>query len=263
MQERLHKQYKDDTNLNARIQLHMHFSTNPQSWQQWIFEQFNIPAQATILELGCGPGTLWVENKKYIPAGWEILITDFSEGMLEAARVNLSDALYNTRFRVVDAQDIPFDDESFDAVIANHMLYHVSDRPQALSEIKRVLKNGGHLYASTVGKRHMTEMWALLQPFVPLLLERFTRTPSSFTLENGGSQLAQYFGDVKRIDYDDNLEITDAEAVIAYLHSSTTLADFTLTDAAADHVRARVNKAVEKRGAFHVTKASGLFTAVC
>ncbi len=56
------------------------------------------------------------------------------------------------QFKEIDAQSIPFEDETFDAVIANHMLYHVPDRPKAIAEIKRVLKPGGRLIATTIGK---------------------------------------------------------------------------------------------------------------
>lgn len=262
MQDRIRQQYKDASNLNARIQLHARFSTNPTPWQHWVFDQLKVPARACILELGCGPGDLWVQNSGRIPMGWEITLTDFSTGMLETAQQNLRDTPHNISFEIADAQDISYDGGTFDAVIANHMLYHVPDRPQALAEIRRVLKTGGRVYASSVGEKHMGEMWALLQPFAPHLLERFSRSAWSFTLENGASQLAQVFGDGERRDYEDNLEITDAEAVIAYLRSSTTLAEFTLTDTAVAHVRAQVNAAIAERGIFHVTKASGLFIAV-
>jgi ubiquinone/menaquinone biosynthesis C-methylase UbiE len=45
--------------------------------------------------------------------------------------------------------DMPFDDESFDFVVANHVLEHVNDDLRALSEIRRVLKTGGHAILQT------------------------------------------------------------------------------------------------------------------
>jgi ubiquinone/menaquinone biosynthesis C-methylase UbiE len=262
MQDHLRTQYRDDKNLNTRIQLHVLYSTNPLLWQQWIFAQFQLTFEATILELGCGPGTLWMENEACVPAGWEITLTDFSEGMLESARKNLQESHHNYHFNQVDAQEIPFKAQSFDAVIANHMLYHVPDRSQALSEIKRVLKKRGTLYATTIGKQHMVEVWALVHPFAPHLVERRSgATTMNFTLENGARQLAEVFHDVKRVDYEDSLEVTDADAVIAYLRSSTTLVDLPFTDVLTTYVRDRIQAAIDERGAFHVTKASGMFIA--
>jgi ubiquinone/menaquinone biosynthesis C-methylase UbiE len=59
---------------------------------------------------------------------------------------------------VADAAWIPLADGSMDAVIANHMLYHVSDRRRALAEIHRLLRPGGRLYATTNGLGHMAEL---------------------------------------------------------------------------------------------------------
>src|SRR4030042_5807066 len=71
------EQYKDASNLNARIQLHQRFSTNPHGWFCWIFDQFDLPSKPNILEIGCGPGILWLDNRDRIPAGWSIRLSDF------------------------------------------------------------------------------------------------------------------------------------------------------------------------------------------
>lgn len=139
----LDEQYRDASNLNSRITLHERFSTNPYGIFRWIFDHFDLPAGAHILELGCGSGQLWLKNLDRIPSGWSITLSDFSPGMLEEARGNLSQSGHPFAFQVIDAQSIPIEDESFDAVIANHMLYHVPDRAVALAEVRRVLRPGG------------------------------------------------------------------------------------------------------------------------
>jgi ubiquinone/menaquinone biosynthesis C-methylase UbiE len=74
--------------------------------------------------------------------------------MLRDAQAYLGALAGRFAFAVVDARDIPFAANSFDAVIANHMLYHIKPgRGQAFSEIARVLKPEGRLYASTNGGR--------------------------------------------------------------------------------------------------------------
>ena len=55
-------QYRDASNLNARIALHERFSTNPRSLPLWIFDQLELPDDARILEIGCGPENLWADN---------------------------------------------------------------------------------------------------------------------------------------------------------------------------------------------------------
>ena len=137
-------QYRDSSNLDARVMIHQRFSTNPYGWFKWIFDTLlKLSENAKILELGCGHGLLWKENIGRIPAGWHITLSDLSSGMLDAAWRNLVVSGRAFQFKEIDAQSIPFEDEAFDAVIANHMLYHVPDRPKAIAEIKRILKQAG------------------------------------------------------------------------------------------------------------------------
>ena len=64
---------------------------------------------------------------------------------------------------MADIRDLPFEDESFDGVVANHMLYHVPDRPQALAEIRRVLRSAGRVFATTNGGDHLQEIKAFYE----------------------------------------------------------------------------------------------------
>jgi ubiquinone/menaquinone biosynthesis C-methylase UbiE len=215
------EQYRDASNLTTRIALHTRFGTNPVPWTTWVFDQFRLPAAGRILELGTGPAGLWRANLERIPHGWDITLSDFSPGMLEDAQRNLG--AYESRFhyQVIDAQTIPFADRVFDGVIANHMLYHMPDRPKAFSEIARVLKPRGVLYASTIGVRHMHEVDELLErahPDVPVK-RRFFQATEGFTLENGPEQLKQYFAAVAMRRYKNVLQVTVAEPLVDYIFS--------------------------------------------
>lgn len=257
-------QYKDDQNLNARIALHTRFSTNPYGWQRWVFdtlERAGLPERSQILELGCGPGDLWESNRARIPAGWSLTLTDASDGMIEAAQQKLRELPTAPTFRTVDAQSISFASGAFDAVITNHMLYHVPDRQQALGEVRRVLKPGGTLFATTVGEGHMQELWNLVEPFVPDIHDRTQGVSRAFMLQNGGEQLARVFSNVARYDYEDGLEVTEVQPVVAYLRSSTTLMHCTLEPSQWATIRRTVAAHIETKGAFHITKASGIFVA--
>ena len=55
----LREQYKDGSNLSARIRLHQRFSTNRYGFFRWMFDRIQIPESARVLELGCGTGILW------------------------------------------------------------------------------------------------------------------------------------------------------------------------------------------------------------
>ena len=232
----LARQYGDARNLNARLRLHQRYSVNRYGWQRWLFDRLVLPAKARLLDLGCGSGELWRENRARIPAGWRVTLADLSAGMLDAARHALAARPGRFALTNADAQDLPFPDDCFDGVLAMHMLYHVPDRPRALREIRRVLRPGGRLYASTVGEQHMAELSR------SQLARRFgidlgtkpaeaheaahgaahgagTQSgaqsgaadgPAGFTLENGGDQLGYLFNNVRLFLYEDRLEVGNA-----------------------------------------------------
>jgi ubiquinone/menaquinone biosynthesis C-methylase UbiE len=248
------KQYRSASNLKTRLGLHQRFSINAYGWHRWVFDQFNLPPVCRMLELGCGPGTLWLENIERIPFGWEIILSDFSAGMVEEASNNLGKCS-QFQFKVFDAQSIPFEGEYFDAVVANHMLYHVTDRPAALSEVRRVLKPAGYFYASTIGERHLCEIANLLSKFDAGLASWLNRT-DSFTLENGKAQLSQWFPEVKIYRYEDALKVTEVAPLVDYILSGRV----DMPGKKQDQFRQFVAREMESRdGVFHVTKDSGLF----
>lgn len=252
-------QYKDATNLNARVVLHQRFSTNPYGWMNWVFDHLlNLPEEAKILELGCGPAYLWKENISRIPAGWRITLSDLSPGMLDAAWRNLVVTGRTFQFKEIDAQSIPFENETFDAVIANHMLYHVPDLAQALSEIRRVLKPNGHLFATTIGKDHLQEISAWIRRVSPAT--DFVSFGSPFTLDNGLEQLQQFFPQVTLSRYADSLHVTEVKPIVDFI-LSTSHATEVSEEKLASLVKELEQELKEKARIF-ISKDSGLFEAI-
>ncbi|HEX8982336.1 MAG TPA: class I SAM-dependent methyltransferase [Ktedonobacterales bacterium] len=160
-------QYRDASNLNARASLHARFGANEHPWFRWLFDQFArlTPNNAAVLEVGAGPGALWRDNLDRTPAGWKVTLTDLSEGMVDEERRAISHPAFTCT--TADVESLPFDDNTVDVVIANHMLYHVPDRPKALSEVRRVLRPGGAFIAATTGEHNMREMSELLLAVAP------------------------------------------------------------------------------------------------
>jgi ubiquinone/menaquinone biosynthesis C-methylase UbiE len=252
------QQYHNASNLDARVSLHERFSVNPYGWHRWVFDQFELAPGSRILEVGCGPAYLWRENVGRIPGGWEITLTDFSPGMVQQARENLHDSQYLFRFGVADAQAIPFADASFDAVIANHMLYHVPDRAKALSEFRRVLRSGGRLYLAANGRAHLREMKELTKQFA-LGVELLTDLPPDFFgLDDGQAELSQWFSEVTLRRYEDALAVTEAAPLVAFIQSSVRASP--AGDNWTEFTRF-VEQELADHGAIHITKDPGLFVA--
>lgn len=253
----LNEQYKDASNLKARIMLHARFSTNKYGWHKWLFDQFQIAPGSRVLELGCGPGLLWASNRERIPADWQITLSDFSAGMLQAAQHTLAQSQHPFAFQVIDAQSIPFEDASLDVVIANHMLYHVPDRHRALAEIRRVLKPDGRLYASTVGGQHLKEIRALGRRVHGNYTSGLEATP--FSLENGAAQLAPYFSSVTLSRLEGELLVTESQPLIDYILSGK--ASRLFVGERLERLRAIIEQEISEQGAIHISTDSGLFIA--
>jgi ubiquinone/menaquinone biosynthesis C-methylase UbiE len=250
-------QYKDASKLDARVQLHLLFSTNKYGWHRWCFDQYALPAEAAVLELGCGPAHLWKSNRDRLPAHWNITLSDFSAGMLEQAERNLGERAAAFRFEVIDAQSIPFEANTFDAVIANHMLYHVPDRLLALSEMRRVLKPGGTVYLATNGLLHLRELRELRQRFDPQAHFGWNQTAAKFfSLNAGGAEVAQFFADVHIVRYQDDLNVTEAEPLVNYIFSMTTAAE---VKNRRDELRRFIESELAEHGVIHIGIDSGMF----
>ncbi len=257
------EQYKDATNVNARIQLHERFSVNQYEWHRWVFDQFNLPSECRLLELGCGPGDLWLKNLSHMLAGWRVILSDFSPGMLQEAKEKLTPSGHPFVFSVIDAQALPYADASLDVVVANHMLYHVPDRQRTLSEIQRVLKPGGRLYAATNGHRHLWQLKEFQRMFSSptSIAEGETNTSGiiSFDLENGQEQLITWFANVTVRHYEDALVVTEVEPLLAYMMSGIR---YGVTPDKISQLRTILEQEIAMRGAIHIDKDTGLFEAI-
>ncbi len=251
-------QYKNSINLDARLAIHQRFSVNPYGWFNWVFDHLtDFPANANILELGCGSGELWRECASRIPSGWALTLTDLSDGMLDAAWRNLLPTGSRFKFEKVDAQTIPYTDKTFDVVIANHMLYHVPDRKKALAEIRRVLKEGGVLLAATVGTLHLHELYEWILRVEGSSPERFKL---EFTLEDGEEQLQEYFPRVELSRYQDELRVTDVEIIKAYIRSMTSASE--LQEDQFQLLEKELDEMIKKSGEIYIKKDTGLFKAL-
>ena len=219
MENSLKAQYRNSTNISARIRLHRLFSSNKQGWFPWIYEQCQITEGMKILELGCGNGRLWIENKAKLPADCEIILSDISEGMIRDVRREQSLQEDRFSFAAFDCHAIPYEDASFDLVIANHVLFYCKNVDRVCSEVGRVLKPGGRFVCGTYGMAHMQEVSRLVTQFDDRITLSGENLYEHFGKENGAQALAPYFAEVDWQQYEDALIVTQAEPLIEYVLS--------------------------------------------
>jgi SAM-dependent methyltransferase len=107
-----------------------------------LLDAARVRAGSSVLDVATGPG---YAAGRAAARGASVVAVDFSEEMLSFA-ATLHPAV---SFRHADAGALPFDDGSFDAVVANFLMPHVSDPPAVVAELARVARPGGRLALAT------------------------------------------------------------------------------------------------------------------
>ncbi|MGO8827326.1 MAG: class I SAM-dependent methyltransferase [Acidimicrobiales bacterium] len=212
-------QYRDPTNLNARIALHAKYSRADEPWYPWLAGRIEWPEGGHVLEVGCGSGALWVDIAPLLP-DLRLTLTDLSPGMVEAAAAAVAalDGIELSDARTCDVQELPFADEAFDVVVANHMLYHVPDPARAAAEIARVLRPDGVLMAATNGPRHLDAVADLSRQV--LGWSSLDSVDRRFGSTNGASVLGTAFRSVAWQHHPATMVCTDPDDVFAFIASS-------------------------------------------
>jgi SAM-dependent methyltransferase len=207
--------YATDAHLAVRMRTHELYSFPKIDYPRWVVDIINWRGDEWVLDVGAGPGTYRELVQQRAPSGLYVA-GDLSLGMARrvceagACAVNL------------DVQHLPFADATFDVAMANHMLYHVPDVTQALSELRRVLKPDGVLIAATNSASTMPELDTLARRACTLLgypRQEFIPDHQNFTLENGPAQVARFFRAVARYDLPSAFHFPEVEPVLDYINS--------------------------------------------
>ena len=242
------RQYASDEGLKIRQLLHRKYSINQEPYFDWVMAHYHIQPGMQVLEAGCGNGVMWGRPERYLPDSAELWLTDFSEGMLAQARANVP-GRPNIHYAQVDIQQMPYENQRFDLVIANAMLYHVPDLHRALSEAARVLKPDGRFLCTTTGDNGM-------HPWLQRALGEGTSPRLPFSLQNGAEALQKHFGRVEPLIREDGLAVTDVRDLVAYVRSTLSFA----------YVRQWSEKELTERlaremhdGVIHIPKEYGIF----
>ncbi|HYA78988.1 MAG TPA: bifunctional demethylmenaquinone methyltransferase/2-methoxy-6-polyprenyl-1,4-benzoquinol methylase UbiE [Candidatus Nitrosopolaris sp.] len=143
-------------------------------WKRRVIELAALKSDNRALDLCCGTGDIALALAQ---CGAEVVGLDFSEAMLAIAEKRRQKAPpghnANLRFIRGDAQQIPFPDNSFDAVTVGYGLRNLASWETGLAEMARVARPGGRLVVLDFGKP-ANPLWravyfAHLKIFVPLL----------------------------------------------------------------------------------------------
>ncbi len=140
----------------------------------------HLTSGATLLDVGCGPGTITADLATHITPG-RVTALERTEDALDLARAEIDRrGLGTVDFAVGDVHALDFPDDTFDIVHAHQVLQHVGDPVQALREMRRVTKPGGIVAVRDSDYAAFT--WFPLLPELEEWLELYERVARA----NGG-----------------------------------------------------------------------------
>lgn len=117
-----------------------------QTWRERAADRVRLEPGQRALDLCCGTGDLALALAERVGPEGRVTGADFSRPMLElATKKAATDGVPQVEFEWADALELPYEDESFDAVTISFGARNLADLPKGLAEMNRVLKPGGRL----------------------------------------------------------------------------------------------------------------------
>lgn len=165
----------------------IHSKQEKQVWMGILTEALDGARGLKVLDIGTGTGVMALLLAEM---GHQVTGIDISEAMLKRAEEKARESNLPVEFRLSDAEALPFEDESFDAVVARHLLWTLPHPEKALAEWKRVLRSKGKVVTidgQCDGHQMLRrEIWRLLA--MPLILVTERRDPR----QRGYKRLEKY-----------------------------------------------------------------------
>lgn len=119
---------------------------------EYLIETADLRAGERVLDVACGTGVVAGLAAERVGPSGTVAGLDLHPGMLAVARASTS-AGASIQWYEASAEAMPLPDESFDVVLCQMGLQFMSNKPAALSEMRRVLDRGGRVYVSVPGPR--------------------------------------------------------------------------------------------------------------
>ena len=227
--EAIRRYYETDRNLRILEETQAKYSVPRIDFVRWTLDAIDWDGDEVILDIGAGRGSHYARLIQEQP-DITYFALDLSLNLLR------SHPCAAERLALGDAMRLPYNSDSFDIVMANHVLYHLADIETGLTEIKRVLKPDGRLLAATDSLQNIPQLQMLIHRANVFLSDNGVKVKpptlpcDPFALENGTRILARHFYAVVRHDLPFQLVFDDIEPAMEYLESMRDLRQDGLPD---------------------------------
>ncbi len=271
-QKYLLKHYQQTNRLQIRADYQAKFRSAPQPFVDWVLDHLPIKGNERVLDAGCGTGAYLFPLAQRLPQG-TVTGIDIVPEMIDLLRSKLDDDS-NIQLQQADIQQLPFEDQTFDLVLANFVLFHVEDIFKAISECKRVLKPGGVAVFATgtsqLSRLDTIHRTALKQLGFSKKVIHSSHPVKRFSLENGADYLRHHFSWFEQFLLHDQRQVPTVQDVLEYYQAG--MIEWAFEQAQIDItedqlkqlyqlVGERLETIIEEEGAFRESKLGGFFLA--
>lgn len=246
-------QYKTTDYLAFRIELHTLFSNY--SFHSWVYSKLPVTRPVRVLQAATGTGQFFAENYYKFPVGSSFVLGDISQAMIDRSKERLK-FMENTEFRLCDMESLPFDDDSFDVVLAHHCIYHTNPL-KTVPELKRVVKRDGFVSITTNSQKHMLNVFELGMKIDPNFPR--DRHIDPFVSERADEILPKYFSQIEKSVSNDVLKVTRPEYVTGFIRSEIEARQPNVRPDFYDLYNAEVEAVIREKHFYEIPKISPLF----
>ncbi|MYA93172.1 MAG: methyltransferase domain-containing protein [Chloroflexi bacterium] len=218
LEQATQRYFATDRNLRMKEATHARYLVPQVDLASWVLHTLDWTDAQTVLDIGAGTGGHYERLMRVMP-NLRYYALDLSPQLLRCHPCAAE------RLAYADALRLPYTDASFDVVMANDMLYLLTDLDSCLREVKRVLKPDGRLLAATESVVNLPELQVLLRRAIVLLSRNGAKVDvpvapvGAFALENGARILRRHFYAVVRHDLPATLHFPDIEPALDYIDS--------------------------------------------
>lgn len=116
-------------------------------WRRFAVGKIGVAGTGRVLDVATGTGDVALEIASQTPAGVSVVGVDFCKEMVDLGRVKVESSRHAGRItlQVAPCEEIPYEDRTFDAATIAFGIRNVVDRNKGLTEMRRVLKDGGRI----------------------------------------------------------------------------------------------------------------------
>ena len=206
-------------NWHIRQQTHDQYTFPKVDFVEWVMHHVALQGDENLLDLGCGTGRYY----NYIHTNYP----DVTYTGIDTANDMTAEHPAPSRIIHSPMDEIPFEDDTFDVVMANHVMYYAANVVDVVKEAQRVLKPNGLFVASTSSVTTTPQFRELFRRAILLVsppgASRDVKVPGGlhqrFALENGSRLLAKHYFAVVRHDLPGAFVFDEVDPIMDYLES--------------------------------------------